>query len=176
MTNLIETRRGSQLTWHPAALLASLTPGSIGTLWLIRPEMYPFGSGDRVTVSVTHRIEHGTAGTLLVTSAVLGALILAAAEEYRDRDHRSTGRQGTRHRPRPWRRWLAFPLAGHLGHSRSDGAALPMLEGLIVLSAAASGDSIARPRDYESPLPLILWSTSGDRGQPGDPSGRLLPL
>jgi hypothetical protein len=33
-----------------------------------------------------------------------------------------------------------------------------------------------RPRDYESPPPLILWSTSGGRSHAGDPSGRLLPL
>ncbi|WP_133783113.1 hypothetical protein [Kribbella sp. VKM Ac-2571] len=79
MRNPISASVGSRPAWRPAALLATVCAAAIGTLWLSRPDLYPFGSQDRVTVSVTHRIEHSTAGTLLVVSAMLGALALAGA-------------------------------------------------------------------------------------------------
>lgn len=50
----------------------------IGTalLWLLHPASYPFGAADRVTVSVTHLLEHDLASTLLF---ILGGLGVAAA-------------------------------------------------------------------------------------------------
>lgn len=54
----------------------SLAMASVATLWLVRPELYPFGPQDRVTVSVTHLLGHGTAGTLLLLFAAL-ALVAA---------------------------------------------------------------------------------------------------
>ncbi|MET9317822.1 hypothetical protein ABZX12_38875 [Kribbella sp. NPDC003505] len=85
MRNPISTRCVSSPSWRPAALLATLGAGGVGTLWLTRPDLYPFGSEDRVTVSVTHRIEYSTAGTLLVASAAFGALLLAGASARRTR-------------------------------------------------------------------------------------------
>ena len=79
MTEFVAVRPDSSRTWRPAAVLATLAAGGIGALWLARPDLYPFGSNDRVTVSVTHRIEHATAGGMLVASGVIGVLPLAVA-------------------------------------------------------------------------------------------------
>lgn len=77
MTDFINLRRNARVKRHPGAVAASLIAGGVGVYWLARPDAYPFGTTDRVTVSVTHRIEYAVAGTLLVTSALLGIIFLA---------------------------------------------------------------------------------------------------
>lgn len=79
MTEFVDVRPDGGPTWRPGAMVASVVAGGIGALWLARPDLYPFGSTDRVTVSVTHRIEHATAGGMLVASALIGVLAVAVA-------------------------------------------------------------------------------------------------
>jgi len=77
---MVDAARGAEgKAWRPPALLASVVAGGLGSLWLLRPDAYPFGHVDRVTVSVTHRIEHAAAGRLLMASALLGLLIVTIA-------------------------------------------------------------------------------------------------
>ncbi|WP_133977460.1 hypothetical protein [Kribbella voronezhensis] len=79
MSELADVPSDRGKAWQPAAVLATLATGGIGALWLAQPDLYPFGSHDRVTVSVTHRIEHATAGGMLVVSALIGVAALAVA-------------------------------------------------------------------------------------------------
>ncbi|MEV0156074.1 hypothetical protein AB0H57_20390 [Micromonospora sp. NPDC050686] len=65
----------------PAAATGMLTllVAGVGALWLGRPSIYPFGSADKVTVSVTHLIEHRLAGVMLLAAAALGLVATAFA-------------------------------------------------------------------------------------------------
>lgn len=61
--------------WVPAVTVCvALAMWAIAALWLLDPDTYPFGAADRVTVSVTHLLEHLAAAILLVALGVLGSV------------------------------------------------------------------------------------------------------
>lgn len=59
------------------AAFVSLLAAGVGALWSARPSSFPFGSADRVKVSVTHLIEHRASGAMLLAAAVVGLLVAA---------------------------------------------------------------------------------------------------
>ncbi|MCI4066516.1 hypothetical protein MRQ36_29750 [Micromonospora sp. R77] len=67
------------------AVLLSLVGAGIGSAWLIRPSTYPFGPGDRVTMSVTHDIPSTVAGALLVGAALVGLAVAGTGGRSADR-------------------------------------------------------------------------------------------
>ncbi|MFF5211203.1 hypothetical protein [Streptosporangium sp. NPDC000396] len=52
--------------------LLSLAVTAVGVLWWTTPDSYPFGARDRVTVSLSHLIEHGVAGPMMVVAGLVG--------------------------------------------------------------------------------------------------------
>ncbi|WP_141578892.1 hypothetical protein [Actinomadura sp. WMMA1423] len=63
-----------------ASGLLTLLAAGVGALWSARASSYPFGSADKVTVSVTHLIEHRPAGAMLLAASACGlaATVFAA--------------------------------------------------------------------------------------------------
>ncbi|WP_433242062.1 hypothetical protein ACQPYK_37350 [Streptosporangium sp. CA-135522] len=57
----------------------SLAVTAVGMLWWTTPACYPFGARDRVTVSLSHLIEHGVAGPMTVTAGLAGLVLVFAS-------------------------------------------------------------------------------------------------
>ncbi len=69
--------------WLPAAT-AAVGSAAVGVLWWVAPDAYPFGSADRVTVSLTHLIEYRAAAVMMLVAGGLG-LVFAALGAVRSR-------------------------------------------------------------------------------------------
>ncbi|MFB9528634.1 hypothetical protein [Nonomuraea roseola] len=59
-----------------AALSIAVT--AVGLLWWTNPASYPFGAHDRVTVSLSHLIEHAAAGAMTAAAGLLGLVLVFA--------------------------------------------------------------------------------------------------
>ncbi|MEU8118007.1 hypothetical protein AB0C21_04780 [Spirillospora sp. NPDC049024] len=68
-----------------ASGMLTLLVAGVGALWFARPSSYPFGSADKVTVSVTHLIEHRAAGAMLLAASAAGLAATAFAARGRAR-------------------------------------------------------------------------------------------
>ncbi|GAA2353371.1 hypothetical protein GCM10010404_01330 [Nonomuraea africana] len=58
--------------------MLSLVVTAVGTLWWTNPAAYPFGARDRVTVSLSHLIEHDVAGPMTVAAGLAGLALVFA--------------------------------------------------------------------------------------------------
>lgn len=56
----------------------SLAVTAVGVLWWTTPSSYPFGARDRVTVSLSHLMEHGVAGPMTVAAGLVGLALVFA--------------------------------------------------------------------------------------------------
>ncbi|WP_327092102.1 hypothetical protein OIE66_16155 [Nonomuraea sp. NBC_01738] len=54
------------------AALLSIAVALVGVWWWTSPASYPFGAGDRVTVSLSHLFEHDVAGIMMVAAGAVG--------------------------------------------------------------------------------------------------------
>ncbi|WP_253780577.1 hypothetical protein [Goodfellowiella coeruleoviolacea] len=51
----------------------------VGALWWARPSSYPFGPGDRVTVTLSHFLDHDVAGPVVLLAGLLGLVAAGLA-------------------------------------------------------------------------------------------------
>ncbi|WP_431897104.1 hypothetical protein [Nonomuraea sp. bgisy101] len=58
--------------------ILSLAVTAVGMLWWTTPSSYPFGARDRVTVSLSHLMEHGVAGPMTVAAGLVGLALVFA--------------------------------------------------------------------------------------------------
>lgn len=59
----------------------SLVVTAVGAMWWTNPDTYPFGARDRVTVSLSHLIEHGLAGPMTVAAGLVGLAVAFAPRQ-----------------------------------------------------------------------------------------------
>jgi hypothetical protein len=67
------TRRTARI--EPAGAVLSLAVTIVGVWWWAVPASYPFGSRDRVTVSLSHLFEHDLAGMMMIAAGVTGLAV-----------------------------------------------------------------------------------------------------
>ncbi|MEV5324422.1 hypothetical protein WBK31_23520 [Nonomuraea sp. N2-4H] len=56
--------------------LLSIAVTAVGIMWWTTPASYPFGAADRVTVSLTHLLEHDVTGPMTVAAGLVGLAVI----------------------------------------------------------------------------------------------------
>ncbi|GAB2908628.1 hypothetical protein GCM10027203_04660 [Nonomuraea fastidiosa] len=56
--------------------LLSIAVIAVGIMWWTTPASYPFGAADRVTVSLTHLLEHDVTGPMTVAAGLVGLAVI----------------------------------------------------------------------------------------------------